>query len=285
MGLSSDQLEAFREVARAHSFSRAAERLRLTQPALSQRIQKLEQSLGRSLLLRQPGGIQLTEYGERLLRYCQTKEALEEEFLHEVRRESEGQIGGVIRLAAYSSVMRSALLPALAPLLREQNGLQLEIVSDSALRIPKLLKRAEVDFAVLDYSLSSVGVREDVLGQEVYVAIESTKFPSPKDLYLDLHSDDPATEKFFRHQDKDFPKYRRSYLGEVYAILDAVELGLGRAVMPRHLIKKRRPIKIIRSYRALTLPVVLHYHEQAYYSSLHRAVVDTLKKSVGGFLG
>jgi molybdate transport repressor ModE-like protein len=57
----------FRAVARAGSISGAARELGWTQPAVSQHLRALERSAGCALLLRGPGGVQLTEPGRVLL--------------------------------------------------------------------------------------------------------------------------------------------------------------------------------------------------------------------------
>jgi DNA-binding transcriptional LysR family regulator len=64
------QLEAFLEVARARSVSRAADALFLTQPALTARIQGLERDLGAQLFVRTPRGMRLTEAGEVFLPFA-----------------------------------------------------------------------------------------------------------------------------------------------------------------------------------------------------------------------
>jgi DNA-binding transcriptional LysR family regulator len=61
------RLLTFREVARRASFSRAAEALSLTQPAVSQQVAALEREIGMPLIDRRPGGLALTEAGEVLL--------------------------------------------------------------------------------------------------------------------------------------------------------------------------------------------------------------------------
>jgi DNA-binding transcriptional LysR family regulator len=60
----------FREVARLGSFSRAAEEMSLTQPAVSQQILSLERQLGIRLIERGRGGLALTEAGALLLRHA-----------------------------------------------------------------------------------------------------------------------------------------------------------------------------------------------------------------------
>ena len=64
-------LEAFVEIAKARSLKRAAERLHLTQPAISRTLAELEQILGTKLLTRGRGGAQLTAQGEVLFDFAQ----------------------------------------------------------------------------------------------------------------------------------------------------------------------------------------------------------------------
>jgi DNA-binding transcriptional LysR family regulator len=64
------RLLTFREVARRASFSRAAEELSLTQPAVSQQVLSLERQLGARLLDRGRGGLRLTPAGELLLKHA-----------------------------------------------------------------------------------------------------------------------------------------------------------------------------------------------------------------------
>jgi DNA-binding transcriptional LysR family regulator len=65
------RLLTFREVARLGSFSRAAEELSLTQPAVSQQVLSLERQLGTRLIDRGPGGLDLTAAGALLLRHAE----------------------------------------------------------------------------------------------------------------------------------------------------------------------------------------------------------------------
>ncbi|MGE5168221.1 MAG: LysR family transcriptional regulator, partial [Deltaproteobacteria bacterium] len=59
-------------LARELNFSRASESLHITQPALTKRIQGLEEALGQALFVRLHGGLELTESGRVLQRYGAT---------------------------------------------------------------------------------------------------------------------------------------------------------------------------------------------------------------------
>jgi DNA-binding transcriptional LysR family regulator len=71
MAMELSEIEAFVTIHRAGGFTRAAELLHLSQPAVSRRIELLERELGVPLFERLPGGIRLTEAGLAFLPYAQ----------------------------------------------------------------------------------------------------------------------------------------------------------------------------------------------------------------------
>jgi DNA-binding transcriptional LysR family regulator len=93
------QLAAFCEVVERRSFSEAAGRLGVTQPAVSQQVRSLEQRLGVQLLDRSGRRVEPTEAGLRLYRGAQKLLALEEQLLEEIA-EPEGPLHGTLELGA-----------------------------------------------------------------------------------------------------------------------------------------------------------------------------------------
>jgi DNA-binding transcriptional LysR family regulator len=94
------QLAAFCAVVERRSFSQAAERLGVTQPAVSLQIRSLEQRLGRQLLDRSGRRVEPTEAGLRLYASAQRLLALEENLLEELAAGEEGSITGTLELGA-----------------------------------------------------------------------------------------------------------------------------------------------------------------------------------------
>jgi DNA-binding transcriptional LysR family regulator len=283
MKIPSHQLSAFIEVAKCKSFSLAAESLGVTQSALSQRIAHLESDLESTLFIREQSGALLTASGEMLLRYSQTAQSLEEEVLHQLKS-SASTYAGTFRVAGFSSVMRSVIIPALAPFLRENPEVVCEFKQYEVIELFDVLKSGKADAIVLDYLLEKKGIIKHSLGEEEYVVIESAKYVSPKDLYLDHGPQDNATEEYFLQQPLRPKKMRRSFMGDVYGIIDGVEEGLGRAVMSKHLLKSHNHIKIAKGYKRYSRPVTLNYFERPYYSALHKVMVDQLCKKCRIFL-
>jgi len=94
------QLAAFCAVVERRSFSQAAERLGVTQPAVSLQVQALEKRLGTQLLDRSGRRVEPTEAGLRLYRGAQRLLALEDQLVAEVAGETEGDLAGTLEIGA-----------------------------------------------------------------------------------------------------------------------------------------------------------------------------------------
>jgi DNA-binding transcriptional LysR family regulator len=94
------QLAAFCAIVERKSFSEAAERLGVTQPAVSQQIRSLEERLGRQLLDRSGRRVEPTEAGRRLYRGAQRLLAQERQLLEDLAGEAEGPLRGQLALGA-----------------------------------------------------------------------------------------------------------------------------------------------------------------------------------------
>ncbi len=262
--------------AQVGNFTKASSLLHITQSALSQRILNLEEELGVTLFIRDRKGIRLTDSGEKLMRYCLTKEAIEKEALAELKPSPKVEISGLIRVGGFSSVMRSFILPALAPLLNKHREIRLSLVSREMDELPGYLRRGEIDFMVLSSELSHHGLECIDLGIERNVLIEKKGYKGPN-VYLDHDENDQVTAKYLKMINLK-SHYSRNFMDDVYGLIDGVKLGLGRAVVPRHLIESDSEIKIVNE-KELRIPVYLHFYAQPYYSRLHELVIATLKEN------
>ncbi|MEP6892559.1 MAG: selenium metabolism-associated LysR family transcriptional regulator [Gaiellaceae bacterium] len=94
------QLAAFCAVVERKSFSQAAERLGVTQPAVSLQVRALEKRLGTQLLDRSGRRVEPTETGWRLYRGAQRMLQLEEQLLDQLAAEGDGAISGELSIGA-----------------------------------------------------------------------------------------------------------------------------------------------------------------------------------------
>ena len=94
------QLQAFCEVVDRKSFSLAAEKLGVTQPAVSLQVRALEKRLGTQLLDRSGRRVEPTESGLKLYRSAQRLLALEEEIVSELADDATGELDGTFEIGA-----------------------------------------------------------------------------------------------------------------------------------------------------------------------------------------
>lgn len=284
MALPSHQIEAFLAVARTRNFSEAAKALGVTQSALSQRVLNLEETLEAKLFVRAPKGLRLTDLGEELLKHSQWSQRLEAEFLGRLKTKDRNELAGVVKVAGFSSVMRSVAMPALGALVRENPNLQIEVFSREMRDLPGLLRSGEADFVLLGHEMERAGVISRALGREENVLIEPKAKNLRPEIYLDHDPEDSTTERFLRLNRMSTKGLRRSFLDDIYGILDGVALGWGKAVVPRHLAARSPGVRILDSYKPLREPVLLCYYEQPYLSKLETAVIEALVSEAPGFL-
>lgn len=284
MSLNSLQLDAFVAVARNLSFSAAAKQLNITQSALSQRVINLEGELGASLFVREPSGIRLTEVGQSLLRYCQMKGSLEQEFLGAVHQLHSNSLVGVLKVGGFSSVVRSVIVPSLMPLLQQNPGIQVEFFNQEIRLLPKLLETGAADFVLLNHFYDKQGIENVLLGEEHNVLVEPAHGKFREDVFLDHDFEDTTTFDFLKMNSKSVKNLKRSYFDEMYTIIDAVLAGAGRAVVPLHLARQTKGLRVSKGFRPMKTPVYFCYYQQAFYSSLHRKVIDVMTETAPKYL-
>ena len=124
------ELQVFRTVATERSFSRAAERLHRTQPAISQSIKKLERELDERLFDRSSKGGRLTEAGELLLDYAHRLAQLKEEAVGAVR-ELQQLRRGRVSIGANEGAVHT-LLPTMERFRKDYPHAQVEVRRESA---------------------------------------------------------------------------------------------------------------------------------------------------------
>ena len=142
------QLKVFAEVARQGSFTRAAERLHVAQPAVSIAIRKLEEDLDLTLLNRQDKQVTLTAEGETLLGHA--RRIIEELAAAEAEMaELRGLEKGEVRIGI-PPMMSSYFFPLIIREFRQRYpDLRLSVNGEGAASIQRLISRGEIDMGVI----------------------------------------------------------------------------------------------------------------------------------------
>jgi DNA-binding transcriptional LysR family regulator len=283
MKLSSSQLEAFYVVAQTRNFTKAAELIFVSQSALSQRIANLEAEIQTSLFIRDRKGIELTEVGVELLKYCQFQENLENEFLGKLKTKNSHELAGIIRVAGFSSVMRSVIVPSLRNLLVKNTSVKLQSQTKELHELWPMLKSGEADFIILDHKIEREGIESVELGYERNVLVAPKNYSGPQ-MYLDHDEHDETTHRYLKLAKKSEAKIARHFLDDIYGIIDGVKTGLGMAVLPEHMLSETKGVEIRNPKVALEVPIVVHFYKQPFYTRLHSAVLQSLVSEAPDYL-
>jgi DNA-binding transcriptional LysR family regulator len=170
------RLRVFRTVAYHASYRRAAEELHLSQPAVSQQIQALEEELGVSLFDRSGVRVRLTEPGTVLLRYALRGARLAEEALAAVGR-VQGETGGELRLGASTTVAQYVLPRMLGAFQKQHPRVELSVVSGNTERIVAALHGNEIVLGIIEGPASSREIHKQKFLEDRMVLIMPRKHP------------------------------------------------------------------------------------------------------------
>jgi DNA-binding transcriptional LysR family regulator len=143
------QLTAFCAVVERRSFSQAADQLGVTQPAVSLQIRSLEQRLGQQLLDRSGRRVEPTEAGLRLYRGAQRLLALEQQILHELGEEAEGELSGRLEIGASTGPGGSVLPVVLGEFQRLHPQVHVALTVSDTQRVVEQVARRELELGVV----------------------------------------------------------------------------------------------------------------------------------------
>ncbi len=238
-----NQLEVLVTVARERSFSRAAEVLDRTQPAISQAIRRLEDDLGETLFDRSSKDGTLTFAGQVLLDYAEQMLNLRSHAKTALAEMRSLQHGKVTISANEHTVFY--LLPVIEEFRARYPLIKIEVQRGVASRIPKQITAREVELGIIsfephDETLRSVHVLDDELVLIVSPGhrLAKEKSVSIKDLadetFIAHNAPSPYRQKVIESFEKHKTRLNIAVeLPSLEAIKRLVEVGAGVALIPR----------------------------------------------------
>jgi LysR family hydrogen peroxide-inducible transcriptional activator len=130
------------------SFTRAAERLLIAQPSLSQQIQKLEREIGQPLFDRLPRGVTATEAGQKLLDHARRILAEVEDAKRQAR-ELRDTVSGSLAVGAIPTIAPYLLPDVMKRFAVQYPEVRLELVEDVTSRLLEQLDQGRLDLAIM----------------------------------------------------------------------------------------------------------------------------------------
>ncbi|MDP2291851.1 MAG: LysR family transcriptional regulator [Actinomycetota bacterium] len=147
VSLPAGSFATFVAIHHAGSISGAADRLHLSQPAVSRRLQALERRLGSPLFDRVTGGLTITDAGRALLPHAERALAAEADGARAVAERRDHAIGSVA-IGVVGSLVDTYLAPALRALVVHHPQIELAITTTTSVRIRDLVRRGELALGI-----------------------------------------------------------------------------------------------------------------------------------------
>src|SRR5580698_2722351 len=237
------QLQVFLTVAKEQSFSRAAEKLYRTQPAVSIVIRKLEESVGQPLRGRGARQVKLTDAGTLLRDYAERLLNLRDEI--QKGMEDLGNLGrGELRLGVNESSIH-ALLPTLARYRKLYPGVKLVMLRTLSRDIPQEVLNYRLDLGTVSYvpedaKLAAVEILQDEL---TFVVPPKHKLARRRSVdikelgeetFIAHNVESPYRSRVIQLFEKHRTPLRRDVeMPTIESIKRFVQMGMGVAIVPR----------------------------------------------------
>ena len=239
-------LRTFCCVGKLGGIGAAARELRISQPAVSQRLSKLEKSLGKVLRGRAGRRKVLTEEGGRLYEACrQAFDILDA--VSAATKAAASPLTGTVRIATLSEISKTLLIPRIRAFRAANPSVEFELQYRQPYEMLSLLSHHEVDLAISNESYHRPQIKEQPLFKERIVCVgpRPVRRLSWRDIsalpWLAYGADDPLWFEFERLAAKAGARLPRPALrvADVESVLRLAAQGAGYALAPAHSLQIR----------------------------------------------
>lgn len=285
------QLEYFCAVARAGSFTKAAEDLGITQPSLSEQIARLEHGLGAALFERLNRRIELTPLGEAILGKAQALIEDAAALPDHCERAREG-IRGPLRVGAIPTILPYFLAPLLKGFTDRYPDVELHVREGTTAELLELVLDGMIDLALLSLPVEGAGlVMKELFRDPLYLAVaEDHPLASQKKVQLRRLSEERLLILKDGHCLRDetlsvCDRARARFTGQFEAdqfitIFELIRAGFGVSIVPEMARKLSQGCRLIEIEPKASRRVGYVRLERRYLSKALEAFTGYLKETV-----
>ncbi len=279
MELNLEALKIFYEVAKAKNITKAAEKLFISQPAVTQTIKKLETDIDATLFIRNKKGVQLTRIGEEIFEKVESA-IVTFESVEKTLKEYNGLTRGKVIISCGVSIGKKVLVGTIEEFVSAYPDVSIVQTDDVQSRSIEKLRRGEIDLLITQFNSDIEGFEFKKLYNEKYVLVKS---PRPEFANNDLrfittglgsYSNKLFAEFIEKRGLTDVPVIR----GTGYNIITALcKSGVGVGILPSFLaedeIKNKELEVVFDDYQFPAIEYGVYYNEK----NLTRAAKEFLK--------
>ncbi|MFD1774216.1 LysR family transcriptional regulator [Paenibacillus rhizophilus] len=287
------------QIANERNFSRAAEKLHIAQPSLSQQLSKLERELGVMLFQRNTSAVELTHAGTKFVEQAQIIIDAVELLRQEMTDISELRTGRVV--VGSMPITGAHLLPHVLPVFkRKYPEIDITLLEDSSMNLEKLTASGQTDLSLLSLPLEIPALAYEILGEERIDLAVPPEHPLAVRMSTGVRTslEELKQESFivlkegqgFRKMTVDLCRqagFEPSVVFEsnnMETVQSLVAAGMGVTLVPRFISRAPRS-EFVPVYLPLAEPVpsrtlVVAYRKGRYLSKAAEAFIDTFQTTV-----
>ena len=296
--MSDRRLQVFHAVAGVSSFTRAAEQLHMTQPAVTHQIRQLEEELGTRLFDRANNRISLTEAGEEVLGYATRILGLYGEMQESVKTLT-GERAGLVTLGASTTVAEYMLPELLGEFRRRFPDVRIRLRVANTDAIVQMVADSAIDLGVVEGAVDDGRLLVEECRRDELQVLVPPEHPlaerdgiAPTDL-LDwpflFREDGSGTrsviERYLEEHGIDVAQLERPFeLGSTEAIKGAVRAGTGVSILSGATLEKEIRLGLL-AVRPLVPRLERPYHFVRQRQKFRTRLMDELYQFARGYVG
>lgn len=292
------RLMTFLELCNQNSYTKTAQVLNMTQPAVTQHIQYLEREYGAKLFDHHGKKLTLTPAGELLRQAARTiaadTQGLKRQMQEGAKKSCQWRFGATLTVGEY------VLPPALALYLKQVADVSIFMTVENTVTLLSMLQKGEIDFAFVEGYFDKQAYDYTLFLQDDFIAVSAPGYISPREsllfedavkLPLVLREEGSGTREIFERvlleHNMNISYFHLSYqIGNMQAIKYLVQVGCGITFLYRSAVAKELregslielPIgdfKLQREYNLVTLKESLFSEKYQQFAELLREFLKT----------
>lgn len=173
------RLQVFYEVARNLSFTKAAEVLDMTQPAVTFQIRQLEEQYKARFFDRSHNRIDLTDAGRRAFQFTERIFEIYQEMENSLQNVT-GNVTGTLRIGAGAACAQYLVIKLLAEYQKKFPQVHIQLAVRSAQRIVTMVENSDVDIGIVEDFVSTKQLKSEPYANEIWHLVASPSHPLAK---------------------------------------------------------------------------------------------------------
>lgn len=174
--MSDRRLQVFYTVARLLSFTKAADVLQMTQPAVTFQIRQLEEQFKARLFDRSHNRIDLTDAGKRAFQYAERIFELYDEMENSVK-DVTGNVTGTLRIGVGAAAAQYLVMPLISEFQKRFPSVYIQLTVRAASRIVSMIENSDIDIGLIEDVTGSKHLTTQMFGTESWQLVASPSHP------------------------------------------------------------------------------------------------------------